>query len=487
MAHLRIPQQDDERSRWDAERELTRRDAIRGGVALVAGAGMAAQIMAATGAETALAETLRGVARGSGGKPGYGPLVHRTKYMTLPKDFRVVHFGRAGTLMSDGLRTPKNHDGTTAVSAGRGRVTLMRNQENAALGKALGKRNAYDRTARGGVTTSLFDTRKGKLLGSSLVLNGTDNNCNGGPTPWGSWLSCEESTVGKFKGFEKEHGYVFEVPFDATSPVEPVPIKAMGRFCHEACAIDPQTGIVYMTEDNGEPGDGFYRYLPDRPGKLHRGGKLQMLAVEGRSTYDTAKGAKVGRRLRTEWVTIDDPDPTDAERHAEHVYLQGREKGAARFKALEGATWSKGSVYFVGSEAGDDNQGQIWRYTPKGLEKGVLELLYESTSAKVLNQPDGIVVSPRGGVVVCEDGDGEGRDNGTNYIRYLTPKGTLEDFARNDTPLDLAFYEDEPKGTIGRSEWSGACFSPDRKWLFVHIQIPGETFAITGPWEKGWL
>jgi secreted PhoX family phosphatase len=276
------------------------------------------------------------------------------------------------------------------------------------------------------------------------------------------------------------------VPFGARDLIEPRPIKAMGRMEHEACAIDPRTGIVYMTEDDGP--DGFYRYLPNKPGKLHEGGKLQMLAVHGRSRYDTVTGQRVGEKLRCEWVTIDDPDPKEAERHPDAVYRQGREKGAARFMGLEGASWSKGSVYFTASEAGDIHRGQIWRYTPsKNLKHGILTLLYESTDKKVLDEPDSVVVSPRGGVVLCEDGDGEDLDGGTNFLRCLTPKGTIETFARNRTPLDLHRWEGEKKGLVGRSEWSGACYSPDGKWLFVHIQIPGVTYAITGPWDKGWL
>ena len=114
-------------------------------------------------------------------------------------------------------------------------------------------------------------------------------------------------------------------------------------------------------------------------------------------------------------------------------------------------------------------------------------LLYESNSKRVLDQPDSLAVSPRGGIVVCEDGDGEDINGGTNFLRCLTPARRIETFARNDTPLDLHKWEDAPKGWIGRSEWSGACYSPDGRWLFVHLQYPGKTFAITGPWEKGWL
>lgn len=470
----------------DAAPTLTRRVALRRGAELIAGLGVGAQVMAATGSDAAFAASVRRAAAHVA-KPGYGPLVQHTGTMSIPAGFHVTSFGAAGTPMSDGLRTPNFHDGTTCIGAGHGRVRLIRNHEGFDPGKALGPHKAYDRVAQGGVTTSLFDTRTGKLESSALVLNGTDDNCNGGPTPWGSWLSCEESTVGPLEGFEQKHGYVFEVPFGARHPVDPVPIKAMGRFEHEACAIDPRTGIVYMTEDNGDPADGFYRFLPHHRGHLHRGGTLQMLAVEGRSRYITYKNQTVGRKLQCEWVNIENPDPSDAENHPDAVFEQGVAKGAAQFMGLEGAHWSKGSVYFVASEAGDQDEGQIWRYTPVGHKHGVLVLLYESKSKTVLDQPDSLAVSPRGGIVVCEDGDGEDVNGGTNYLRCLTPAGNIETFARNDTPLDLHRWEDAPKGWVGRSEWSGATYSPNGRWLFVHLQYPGKTFAFTGPWEKGWL
>jgi secreted PhoX family phosphatase len=465
----------------------TRREAIKDGACLVAGTSIGLQVMAATGADQAAAKALRSLATRAADKPGYGPLVQPIGDVSLPAGFRAVSFGAAGTTMSDGLKTPNFHDGSAAVDGGGGRIRLIRNQEGYDPGRALGKRRAYDRVAQGGVTTSLFDTASGQLVGSSLILNGTDNNCNGGVTPWRTWLSCEESTVGRGDGFEKPHGYVFEIPLTATAPVDPVPIKAMGRFEHEACAIDPKTGIVYMTEDNGDPGDGFYRYLPHARGKLHRGGRLQMLAIEGRSRYDTTHHQRVGRSLRCEWVAIADPDPQHADKHPDAVYQQGRERGAARFVGLEGAKWSGGSVYFVASESGDAGRGQIWRYTPKGNQHGSLTLLYESRSKAVLDQPDALTVSPRGGVVVCEDGDGEDVNGGANFLRCLTPAGELVTFARVDAPLDLHRWEDGPKGAIGRSELSGACYSPDGQWLFVHLQYPGKTFAITGPWDQGWL
>ncbi len=468
----------------------TRRDVISGGARMVAGASAAAGILAATGAPDAVARELRHVASRSG-RRGYGPLVSQAGDMSLPAGFRAVPFDELGALMADGNRVPGNHDGSACVREGAGQAAIFRNHEEETISQAMSSKGAYDRVAPGGVTKAIFDTRKGAHVASAVVLSGTANNCNGGLTPWKSWLTCEEMTDGKRQGYERDHGYIFEVPLDATGPVDAVPLKAMGRFEHEACAVDPKTGIVYITEDNGDPGDGFYRFLPHTRGKLQRGGKLQMLCVEGRSRYNTTVKQKVGRRLPCEWVTIADPDPSDADKHPDAVYQQGREKGAAKFMGLEGARWDRGHVYFSATEGGDAEVGQIWRYTPgrKARNGGTLTLLYESPSRKVLDCPDGLEISPRGGVVLCEGGDGNERDGGDNYIRILSPAGKIQTFARNDAPLDLHEFDPEEfkkKGPIGRSEWSGLCYSPRGDWMFVSISNPGKTYAITGPWERGW-
>jgi secreted PhoX family phosphatase len=203
--------------------------------------------------------------------------------LALPKGFTYTTFGRAGTPMSDGLATPRAHDGQGLFrTEKRSELRLVRNHEidldiPGTTQKAIGAARPYDRTGPGGVTSSLWSSKTG-LVESHLVLNGTLSNCSGSQTPWGSWLSCEETTDGTKAGFEKPHGYVFEVPANATGPVDPVPLKDMGRFEHECAPVDPRTGIIYMTEDNGDPGDGFYRFLPHTPGKLHKGGRLQKMA-----------------------------------------------------------------------------------------------------------------------------------------------------------------------------------------------------------------
>jgi uncharacterized protein len=421
-----------------------------------------------------------------------GPLRPAGAELALPEGFRYTTFGRAGAPMSDGLTTPGCHDGQALFRTGtRGELRLLRNHEvdldiPGAQQRAIGGDRAYDRAAPGGVTSSRWSVTGG-LLESFLVLNGTLSNCSGSPTPWGSWLSCEETTDGTGAGFEKPHGYVFEVPADAHGPVQPVPIKAMGRFEHECAPIDPRTGVVYMTEDNGDPGDGFYRYLPDRPGKLHRGGRLQMLAITGEPRYDTASGQRVGETLPCHWVDIKHPDPSDAEENPGAVYLQGRRLGGARFYGLEGAAWHDGGVVFVASEAGDAGQGQVWRYEPRGDHRGRLTLLFESRSAKVLNQPDAIEAGGRRDLVVmAEDGDGED-PGGTNFLRVLTPRGRVVDLAQVIEPLDLHFWapDDYPQpGKYGASEMAGPRWSPDGSRLFVNVQYPGVTCVIEGPWHR---
>jgi len=444
---------------------------------------------------------------------GYGKLVERDHaWIHLPEGFCYYAFSRTGALMSDGRRVPAAHDGMRAFELpGRpGVIRLVRNHELGGVGKSVGPAHeSYDPTAPGAVTVVDFDTRRRKMTNSFLALSGTIENCAGG---YGgrnnrSWLSCEESTEGLAAGYAKEHGYVFEVPADTQGLVAPIPIKAMGRFTHEAAERDPVSGVVYLTEDEGT--DGFYRFLPNDPDDLSAGGALFMLAIDGAPQYDTATDQVVGATLTTHWVLIDEPDPEDAEDNPSAVLEQGVAKGAATFAGLEGLYIREdGVVFFTASEGGNAERGQIWQYTPIDLEHGALTLVFESTDRSVLDGPDNICLSPRGSILIAEDGDGsewiDGDDScrqaGDNYVRFVTSDGGLYDFARVPNNVDLVLDDPEdfeedctadplpgPGEVIGASETAGVVFSPDGEWLFLNLQVPGITLAITGPWHRGGL
>ncbi|MEO5579140.1 MAG: alkaline phosphatase PhoX, partial [Gemmatimonadaceae bacterium] len=286
------------------------------------------------------------------------------------------------------------------------------------------------------------------------------------------WLTCEESTQGIAAGWGRDHGYVFEVAARATAEAGSIPLRAMGRFVHEAVAVDPATSIVYETEDQTTAG--FYRFVPRSRQLLIDGGTLQILAVKGSPQYDSAIGQTVGKVLPVQWITIAYPDPVAAATDPGAVFNQGFAAGAARFSRLEGCWYGDDSIYFVATDGGNAQAGQVWRYRPMTAAEGELTLVFESPSAEILDSPDNITVSPGGGVVLCEDGGGE------QSIRGLTTDGRVFDLAKN---------------ILNTSEFAGACFSPDGRILFVNTQGSaldagpdlGMTFAIQGPWGQGAL
>lgn len=402
--------------------------------------------------------------------------------LRLPEGFRYRTYGWTDEPMRGGHATPEMHDGMAVVGETDGIVTLIRNHEVSRIGKPIGgKATPYDVQAGGGCVTLQFDTNKGEWLDSWASLAGTVRNCAGGVTPWGTWLSCEETVLGVGERFEKSqpfleqsHGWIFEVSPDPVAP--PQPLKAMGRMVHEAIAVDRATGIVYETEDRGHAG--FYRFLPNTKGKLADGGKLEMLKVKGE--LDLRGHVENGSQFDVEWVAIEDPErphSPGSTNDAAGVFEQGKEQGATTFARLEGCWFGNGKVYFDATSGGAMDVGQIWEFDP---EQQKLTMLFESPGAETLNMPDNLCVSPRGGLLLCEDSD-YGKYS-QQRIHGLNHRGELSLFAINNVQL-----HGEPHGLTGDfrgREWAGATFSPDGKWLFVNIQTPGITFAITGPWHE---
>ena len=425
---------------------------------------------------------------------GYGELVPTAAKNTgevllaLPHGFHYNAIGKVGSSLSEGRPTPPLHDGMATFKVGR-ELRIVRNHEVTGgriprPGTAIGKDNHYDETAGGGTTTLVIDPRKREIVRSFVSLSGTMVNCCGGPTPWGSWVSCEESTLGAamrkhpttgadIGGFPKPHGYCFEVFASANTNLPATPLKAMGRFEHEAIAVDRKTGIVYLTEDYNPCG--FYRFLPNRNKRLAEGGTLQMLKVTGKDQYDARKGQKQNAVLKANWVTIDDPDPASTDVDTQAVSKQGRAKGGAMFARLEGCCADEdGRIYFTSTSGGDNGGGQIWRYDHVTRDEGHLTMLFESPGRDVLDMPDNICLMPESKLLfICEDSDYVGA-GGTpeNYLRILTADGRMADMVRNIAPK----YE--------RGEFAGVTFSPDGETLFFNIQQLGATFAVWGDWSK---
>lgn len=286
---------------------------------------------------------------------------------------------------------------------------------------------------------------------------------------------------------------------------------------HEAAAVDPETGHVYLTEDNG-PASGLYRFRPERrpgrPGDLEQGGTLEMLKVVGADNADLRTPAQ-GETFTVEWVEIPEPD-ADPEEFVSPLegfppvqgagrsgpYMQGEERGAATFSRLEGCWYDDrdgGVVYFVDTDAGPAEVGVVWALAVCGgrgkrgrREEQTLSAVFVSESEDAADNIDNLTVSPRGGLLVCEDGGGQVVDGertfGTRLIGVNVEGGSFV-FAENNVVIDRpvegkpAIEPDDYRGM----EFAGATFDPGGHFLFVNIQSPGITFAIKGPWRRGVL
>lgn len=411
-----------------------------------------------------------GVPRWGGPIPGFGDLVPMASQNTgetllaLPTQFKYSVLSRTGQTMSDGRPTPGNADGMGAFQYGD-KIRLVRNHERG-NGPLIGSAAlAYDTSAGGGTTTLTVDPVARLLLEDFVSLSGTIRNCAGGVTPWGTWITCEESNQYN-ADTTRQHGYIFEVPAFANSEVAATPLTGLGLLYPEAVAIDPATGIAYITMDRNP--SGLFRFIPVTYGVLNGPGRLQMLAVDGSPQHDTSTSSAVNVKLPVVWVDVTAPTPeADYRTDSQVAYREGWAKGGASFARLEGAWQSRNSVFVAATGGGVAGFGQIFELHLKNNDRQELELIFESSDREELDAPDNITASPSGNnLVICEDG------SGAEYLHLLR---------RSDNHIYRLAQNIAP-GSEG-SEWAGACFSPDGRTLFANLQGPGITFAI---WTDHW-
>ena len=400
--------------------------------------------------------------------------------INLINGFKYKILSEKGNTMSDGIQVPDHADGMASFQGTEGRIILIRNHEIGHFKKIEDllrlnplynendfiKKNItkfYDlctnnKPCGGGTTTIVYNPITNQVENEYLSLAGTLVNCSGGITPWNTWISCEETVNIKGNGLLKNHGYNFEViPSEKINLNKPIPLKAMGRFRHEAIAIDPNNYIAYQTEDRN---DGLiYRFIPFNKQKYSQGGNLQAIKFSDKPGLDTrnwdSETIKLNKRYSIEWINLNNID-----NNKDDLRFRGFNKGAAIFARPEGMWYFNNNIYFTCTSGGKNKLGQIWKYN---IKNEYLELFFESTNKDTMELCDNLTIATWGDVIICEDGKGMDRiigikQNGSSYV-----------IAEN---------------IFNNSEFAGANFSPDGKILFVNIFSPTKTLAINGPWEK---
>ncbi len=436
---------------------------------------------------------------------GYGGLVaDRGAQLSLPEGFSYRVLAEAGvTELESGELTPGYMDGTGSFRAPRGRTVLVVNHEQGPDKKVTYPVPAldgltYDSSTSGGTTTLVLDP-DGNPERAYVSLAGTDTNCSGGVTPWGTWLSGEETEArAGAKNRTFDHGYVFEVdPLEPAANRNPQPIKALGRFPHEAAVVDPVRGHIYLTEDAEAPNGLMYRWRPPflrrrlGPGALRKlgatDGTLHAMRAHnqfGLPVADLSVATTPGTSYRLQWVPVPDRDAVEVSTRKQFGYVHTDKKGRTeighgptitRSHKLEGAWWGNGGVYLTSSFAKPEDDrsalahgGQVWFLDPvRDTLTLVLHFAPTKDGGDGIDCPDAITVSPFGGVLIAQD------SQGAQHLFGAGADGSTFPVARNERR-----FED------GYSEFTGPNFSPDRGTLFANVQQPGTVLAITGPWRN---
>ncbi len=395
------------------ELRLTRRTAIRAGTALVAGLGIAPAFWRTSRAAAAVPVTP--------GNGPYGPLqAADANGIMLPKGFtsRVVAQGRT-PVASTGYVWHDFSDGAATFATPDGGWILANNSETA--------------PGAGGGASAIRFAADGTITGAYRILGGTSSNCAGGSTPWGTWLSCEET----------DEGQVWECDVTGTKPAVARP--AMGRFNHEAAAVDPVNQHLFLTEDESD--GGFYRFIPDTYPDLSKGRlEVAIVAADGKVT----------------WVPVPNPQGGAANPTRKQV------AGMTQFKRGEGIAYDSGIVYVATT-----SDAKLHAYDTAAQR---ITVVYDKAALPQppLVQLDNVTVSRSGDVYVGED---SGEDDPLD-LGIITPEGEVARFLKLTGP--------QHGSGEAISEVTGPIFDPSGKRLYFSSQRAfgfGQVYEITGPFR----